>query len=42
MAFDLYYAKFFDIDFSKINFDRPETPVDFNNVPQQPINGPLE
>ena len=42
MAFDLYYAKFFDIDFSKINFDRPETPVDFNNAPQQPINGPLE
>jgi hypothetical protein len=42
IAFDLYYSKFFDIDLSKVNFDKPQTPVDFNKVPQKPINGPLK
>lgn len=33
IAFDLYYAKLFDIDFSKINLDKPVGNVDFNLVP---------
>ena len=33
VAFDLYYAKLFDIDFSKVNFDKPANTVDFNKVP---------
>lgn len=40
VALDLYYSKFFDIDFAKINFDKPDSPVDFNNVPQQPVEDP--
>ncbi|MFI1772480.1 hypothetical protein ACH5TX_12275 [Flavobacteriaceae bacterium MEBiC06459] len=34
-AFDLFYANLFNIDFSKINFDKPEENVDFNKVPQK-------
>ena len=33
VALDLYYAKMFDIDFSKVNLDKPEPKVDFNQVP---------
>ncbi|NMH88612.1 hypothetical protein [Flavivirga algicola] len=34
IAFDFYYSKFFDIDLSKINLDRPEPKVDFNKKPE--------
>lgn len=34
IALDLYYAKMFDVDFSKINLDKPEQKVDFNQLPQ--------
>lgn len=34
IALDLYYAKMFDVDFSKVNFDKTEEKVDFNKVPQ--------
>lgn len=34
IAFDLFYAKLFDIDFSKVNLDKPESKVDFNKVPK--------
>jgi hypothetical protein len=33
IALDLYYGKMFDVDFSKINLDKPEQKVDFNQVP---------
>lgn len=33
VALDLYYAKMFDVDFSKVNLDKPEQKVDFNQVP---------
>lgn len=33
VALDLYYAKLFDIDFSKVNLDKPEQKVDFNITP---------
>lgn len=33
IALDLYYGKMFDIDFSKVNLDKPEQKVDFNQVP---------
>ncbi|MDB2462485.1 hypothetical protein N9W61_00035 [Algibacter sp.] len=33
IALDLYYAKMFDIDFSKVNLDKLEQKVDFNSVP---------
>ncbi|WP_406684740.1 hypothetical protein N1F78_03150 [Seonamhaeicola sp. MEBiC1930] len=34
IAFDLYYSRLFDIDLSNITFpEKPETKVDFNNVP---------
>ena len=36
VALDLYYAKMFDIDFSKINFEKPELKVDFNQLPPKP------
>ncbi|WP_157515039.1 hypothetical protein [Gaetbulibacter saemankumensis] len=35
IAFDLYYAKLFGIDFSKVNFDKPESAVDFNQTPKK-------
>lgn len=35
VALDLFYAKLFDVDFSNINFDKPE-PLDFNVVPAKP------
>lgn len=40
IAFDLYYAKLFDIDFTKINLDTPETKVDFNSITEQPVADP--
>ncbi|APY10499.1 hypothetical protein BWZ22_04260 [Seonamhaeicola sp. S2-3] len=33
IAFDFYYSKLFDIDYSKINFDKPDNKVDFNKTP---------
>lgn len=33
IALDLYYSKMFGVDFSKINFDKPEQKVDFNQLP---------
>ena len=33
VALDLYYAKMFDIDFSKVNLEKPKQKVDFNQVP---------
>ncbi|MDG1729870.1 MAG: hypothetical protein P8K68_08060 [Algibacter sp.] len=33
VALDLYYAKMFNIDFSKVNLDKPEQKVDFNVLP---------
>ncbi|WP_299555164.1 hypothetical protein [Seonamhaeicola sp.] len=33
IAFDLYYSRLFDMDFSKTNFGQPDTTVDFNKVP---------
>lgn len=36
IALDLYYSKLFDIDFSKVNLDKPEQKVDFNKVPKAP------
>ncbi|MEP3837871.1 MAG: hypothetical protein ABJM36_09495 [Algibacter sp.] len=33
ITLDLFYAKMFDIDFSKVNFDKPEQKVDFNALP---------
>ena len=40
IALDFYYAKLFGIDFTKINFSKAETPVDFNKLPakQSPSN----
>ncbi|MFV9550204.1 hypothetical protein [Algibacter sp. PT7-4] len=38
IALDLFYAKMFDIDFSKINLEKPEQGVDFNKLP--PIEKP--
>lgn len=36
IALDLYYAKLFDIDFSKVNLDKPdEANLDFNVIPQK-------
>ncbi|MFL1011909.1 hypothetical protein [Flavisericum labens] len=36
IALDLFYAKMFDFDFSKVNFDKPaeEEKVDFNKTPK--------
>ncbi|TNJ46106.1 hypothetical protein KFZ70_08975 [Tamlana fucoidanivorans] len=34
IAFDLYFAKLFTVDFAKVNFDKPEQKVDFNKIPQ--------
>lgn len=33
VALDLYYAKLFDVDFTTINFEEPQTNVDFNQKP---------
>lgn len=33
VALDLYYAKMFNIDFSKVNLEKTEQKVDFNQVP---------
>ncbi|WP_298555256.1 hypothetical protein [uncultured Algibacter sp.] len=33
VALDLYYAKLFDIDFNKVNLEKPEQKVDFNQLP---------
>lgn len=40
IALDLFYAKLFDIDFSKVNLEKPEQKVDFNKVPQTPQPDP--
>ncbi|AUP78341.1 hypothetical protein [Flavivirga eckloniae] len=34
IALDLFYAKLFDVDFSKVNLNKPESKVDFNKKPQ--------
>ncbi|WP_242157828.1 hypothetical protein [Aestuariivivens sediminis] len=34
IAFDLFYAKLFDVDLSQINMDKPKEAVDFNKVPK--------
>ncbi|WP_242205864.1 hypothetical protein [Aestuariivivens insulae] len=33
MAFDLFYAKLYDVDLSRVNMEKPKAPVDFNKVP---------
>ena len=33
VALDLYYAKMIDLDFSKVNLNKPEQKVDFNQLP---------
>ena len=40
VALDLYYAKMFNVDFSKVNFEKPEPKVDFNQTPAKPQNLP--
>lgn len=35
IAFDLFYAKLFDIDFSKVNLNKVEQKADFNQVPEE-------
>ncbi len=37
VALDLFYAKLFKIDFSKVNLDKPEAKVDFNKVPKSTV-----
>ncbi|MDO5979984.1 hypothetical protein [Flavivirga spongiicola] len=34
IALDLFYAKLFDVDFSKVNLEKPESKVDFNKKPE--------
>ncbi|WP_303317163.1 hypothetical protein Q4Q34_02240 [Flavivirga abyssicola] len=34
IALDLFYSKLFDVDFSKVNFKKPESKVDFNKKPE--------
>lgn len=34
MALDLFYAKLFDVDFSKVNLNKPTSKVDFNKKPE--------
>ena len=34
IALDLFYAKLFDVDFSKVNLNKPESKVDFNKKPE--------
>ena len=33
IALDFYYANLFNIDFTKINFEEPQSKVDFNKLP---------
>jgi hypothetical protein len=40
IALDLYYAKMFDVDFSKVNFNKPEQKVDFNQLPPETETDP--
>jgi len=41
VALELYYAKLFNIDFTTINFEEPQTNVDFNQKPpKQPEADP--
>ncbi|KAA5825120.1 hypothetical protein FPF71_07955 [Algibacter amylolyticus] len=42
ITLDLFYAKMFDIDFSKVNLEKPEKKVDFNAVPatEKPVADP--
>ena len=40
VALDLYFAKMFDVDFSKVNLDKPEPKVDFNQIPPKPETDP--
>ena len=40
IAFDLYYAHLFDINLSEVNFNKPESKVDFNKIPQLPKESP--
>lgn len=35
VAFDLFYAKLFDIDLTTIDFVKTETKVDFNKIPEK-------
>lgn len=41
IALDLYYAKMFDVDFTKVNLDKPEQKVDFNKLPT-PVKPTIE
>lgn len=34
IALDLFYAKLFDVDFSKVNLNKPASKVDFNKIPE--------
>jgi len=36
VALDLYYAKMFNVDFSKVTTENPEPQVDFNQTPAKP------
>lgn len=38
VALDLFYAKLFDIDFSNVNFEKPQ-PIDFNVIPPKTPSG---
>jgi len=40
VALDLYYAKMFNINFSKENLEKPEQKVDFNQVPPKQVTDP--
>lgn len=33
VALDFYYSKLFDVDFTKVNLEVPQTNVDFNKIP---------
>ena len=37
IALDFYYVKLFDVDFTKINFEDPQSKVDFNKLPPKQI-----
>ena len=40
MAFDLFYAKLFDVDLSKVKMTEAEENVDFNNIPKETTPDP--
>ncbi|WP_298239045.1 hypothetical protein [uncultured Algibacter sp.] len=40
MAFDLFYAKLFDVDLSQVNMNESEEKVDFNNTQQETTPDP--